>query len=367
MVKVKDYIVNTVKKNYVKTNDDIKYDYKIDCGDGINIMQVSEDLVSEIRNADLEWIREYPKTPMLKPAVINYWSKIEKISDDALFFTGGSMRAIKVSCRLFLEKGDKVLGFLPTFSTGESEVKLWGAEYDGIYTKKENGFTPDINDLIKKYNSSYKMIYIDNPNNPTGNIIDIKDIEKVVALAQKDGTGVLIDEAYGDFMPMENSAISLVNKYPNIIVLRSFSKGFGIAGMRIGYIVCGDELKVPFFKATEPYGVCVLSRRLAAKCLSEENDFLKNSLEETKKVKEKILKEVFENLLISNAGEYLPIMVISHKNKDINLAIEFAKLGIKVVSGEDFTALDKSSVRFRIPKKEEINEVITAMKKIDLL
>ena len=81
------------------------------------------------------------------------------------------------------------------------------------------------------------VIYLDNPNNPTGKIIPLEEIEEVVKKAAELDIAVIVDEVYGDFMSKENSSISLINQYDNLLIVRSFSKGFGLAGLRIGYVI----------------------------------------------------------------------------------------------------------------------------------
>ena len=85
--------------------------------------------------------------------------------------------------------------------------------------------------------TSVNLIYIDTPNNPTGQILDKKDAIKLLEYTRNLGIGVIIDEAYGDYLSKEHSCIDLVDKYENLIVIRTFSKGLGLAGIRAGYII----------------------------------------------------------------------------------------------------------------------------------
>src|SRR5699024_4459156 len=94
--------------------------------------------------------------------------------------------------------------------------------------------------IFKLQQADYKLLYLDNPNNPTGQIIPIEEIEFIVKKAAENSTCVIVDEAYGDYMDQQSSAISLVHKYENLFVVRTFSKAYGLAGMRIGYVVASD-------------------------------------------------------------------------------------------------------------------------------
>ena len=114
---------------------------------------------------------------------------------------------------------------------------------------------------------------MDNPNNPTGQCIPLEQIEYIVREAAKDNICVLVDEAYGEYMRSENSAITLIKTYDNLIVLRTFSKGFGLAGLRLGYLVARPEIIEEMKKLTSPYDGNTLARRICAQVLKEA-DFL---------------------------------------------------------------------------------------------
>ncbi len=122
---------------------------------------------------------------------------------------------------------------------------MHGATYDYVLLKKEDNFKFNEKEFIEKINPEYKVIYIDNPNNPTGQIIPLSSIENIVKEAAKYDIAVMVDEAYGEYMPKENSAVKLLNNYDNVIALKTFSKGFGLAGLRAGYAVLPEQLVNP--------------------------------------------------------------------------------------------------------------------------
>ena len=167
----------------------------------------------------------------------------------------GSIHVIYLLNRLFIEKGDKVLGYSPQFSEYETDIKMHGATYDYVLLKKEDNFKFNEKEFIEKINPEYKVIYIDNPNNPTGQIIPLSSIENIVKEAAKYDIAVMVDEAYGEYMPKENSAVKLLNNYDNVIALKTFSKGFGLAGLRAGYAVLPEQLVSPIKKISTPYEV----------------------------------------------------------------------------------------------------------------
>mgnify|MGYP000113890452 CR=1 FL=1 len=95
----------------------------------------------------------------------------------------------------------------------------------GLNPDRNYRFDPDA--FVEQITDDVTMIYIDNPNNPTGQVINLYAIEKILDRALEVGAGVVIDEAYGDFMPNQNSAMTLTEEYPNLIMVRTMSKPSG--------------------------------------------------------------------------------------------------------------------------------------------
>jgi len=125
--------------------------------------------------------------------------------------------------KFVIREGSKVLGYALQFSEYITEVRVMGGFYEYMSLKKEEDFEFNYEEFIEKINDSYTLVYIDNPNNPTGQVISLDVIEEVTKKALEEEVIVVVDEAYGDFMDIKNSAVNL--EYPNLIVVRSFSNG----------------------------------------------------------------------------------------------------------------------------------------------
>ncbi len=141
------------------------------------------------------------------------------------------------------------------------------ANTHNIYVKElmlDNNFQPDVNAITDACDDFTKLIFVCSPNNPTGNVADIKIIEK---LAENTGKIIVVDEAYIDFCK-EKSAFSLLEKYKNIIILRTFSKAMGMAGIRLGYAISSPEIIELLFKVKLPYNINKLTENIALKYLS---------------------------------------------------------------------------------------------------
>ena len=173
-------------------------------------------------------------------------------------------------------------------------------------------------------------------------------------------------EAYGEYMPKENSAVSLFGKYDNLIVPKTFSKGFGLAGMRAGYILMPESLHPYMTNITNPYCMSELSRSVAAKTIRNEA-FLNELLAETARLKRMILDYPWKNIYPAVTADTVSICLLQHKNPDVDMAAEFAKFRIWVYSGSDFDTIDKNACRFRVPAAKDMDRVMEALKAIDAI
>jgi len=201
----------------------------------------------------------------------------------------GSSELINMVINAYCEKGDKVISFIPSFSMYQTYCDLCGAQYVGVIS--ENDFKQNIDKLIEKSQQiSPKIVILCNPNNPTGYVTSKEDIIKL--LENVNDSLIVIDEAYVDFC--ENSVVSLINKYENLIIMRTLSKAFGLAGLRVGSMIANEELIKYVWKVKVPYNINILSQYAAEKAL--ENIDLVNSYTKEVGILRKELKNNLENL-----------------------------------------------------------------------
>ena len=357
---VKEYIRNNVMESYAIEGE---LHYKVDCGDGINITSVSEKTMEAFLKLSVELAKGYPHSISLKQKIADIWGEYADIEINRIFLGDGSQTLLYNTCRLFLEVGDEVLGLAPTYPVTPCDVRMWGCKYDPVFLKEEENFRFNVQDMLDKIDGRHKLICIDNPNNPTGQVIKKEDIEKILKKAAEYSTPVIIDESYGDYMNPQNSVVSLVNEYDNLIWIKSLSKGYGLAGLRAGYGVIPHELVPMMINITHPYIMNSISRFIAEKVLND-SGFLGKVRAETREIKE-MLNQEWKNLTISYADPEVSICLITHKDKKFKLKEAFDKEDICVVSGGNFLGLDENSIRFRVPKQEDMNIVLVAIRKID--
>ena len=323
----------------------------LDCSLGENPFGCSPLVRKALKEIERSDVERYPKEAyysQLKDKIAEYWSEVASVKH--VLLGGGSMHVLERINLLFLGKGRKVLGYCPQFTEYILEAKLLGAKYEYVPLSKERIFKFDVGVLLDEINGSYDLVYIDNPNNPTGQTIALPDVEEIVRKASKEDVAVILDEAYGEFMEKEESALSLVEAYENLVVVRSFSKGFGLPGLRVGYAVCGDPLGGFLDKVEVPFSVNSIAALLAQKALEDEA-FLQRCKEKVKRVKARLIAEFNANdYLVAETSPVVPIFVVGKENVD--LYREFLRRNVITTPGSDFVGLGADYVRIRTPREE---------------
>lgn len=363
--RIKKSIASQIKETYAIEGEDAFNNIDIDCAEGINIVSFSDAAIDAFNSIDYTIMKDYPHSLTVKKAIADFWEKYTdtKINDDNIVLCDGSIAALFLINKLFIENGDKVLGLAPQFPEYGTDVEMVGGVFDTYTLKPENNYKFIADEFIDMITDDLKLIYLDNPNNPTGQIMPIEDIEKVLKAAYDKNVVVLVDEAYGDYMDSKNSAVTLVPKYENLIVTKTFSKAYGLAGLRGGYIVQNENLTKAMKNINTPYEMTSVTRAVAAKVVGD-YDFLVEMRKANAEMKSKIVKD-YKNLSISENGDTVSIMMVTHKNKDIDLEKEFAKLKIGVISCASFKSIGKNSIRFRFPSPKYLPRLIEAFEIID--
>ncbi len=210
----------------------------------------------------------------------NEISKIKNINSDSLFLGNGSDEVIDLLFRIFTNPGkDQALTFTPTYGMYEVAANINDVEL--IQIPLNENFQISIDENLQKalQNEDLKLVFICSPNNPTGNLIQKEAVDFIL----ENFTGiVVIDEAYIDFAE-QKSWISQLEKYPNLVVMQTFSKYWGMAGLRVGMAFSNPEIISLLNKVKPPYNISSLNQEAVLKTL-------KNASEINKQL-ELILKE----------------------------------------------------------------------------
>lgn len=223
-----------------------------------SFFSMSEEMIKEFGKGlkEIEFNR-YPD-PYSKD-ICNKFAKYHNISSDCVVAGNGSDELINLIIQSFLKDGDKILTFSPDFSMYSFYANLRRAEVVKIETPYDSAVDIDlVIGAIKEI--SPRIIMFSNPCNPTGQVICQKDILKLCA-ASPDCL-VVVDEAYMDFS--DQSVIRYVEEISNMIILRTMSKAFAAASIRLGFAISNKELSMVIKKVKAPYNVNSVTQKFAS-------------------------------------------------------------------------------------------------------
>lgn len=350
-LKTKSYIKDSQAKTKEYDIDDSKI---IDCSLGVNPYGSSSLAKEAVCKINWDDVNKYPDPSytVIKKAIIDSWSNIADIEEDEIFLGAGSIGTLIILNRLFVQKGSKVLGYCPQFSEYENIVNIVGGIYDFVEMEARDNFKFPHEKFLKAINPSYAAIYIDNPNNPTGQIVPISIIEEIIKRAANFGIPVIVDEAYGDYMDNDNSAIKMCDKYPNLIVVRSFSKGLGLANIRLGYLVVKGPLKEYYNTVNIPvFAFPDIMSKLIVETLKDKS-FIIKCIQNIKENKARLVIACKDKFTIAKTSPETPIITLGC-NEGKNLYDYFLQHGIITAPGDEFRNLGKNYVRLRIPSDIE--------------
>ena len=175
----------------------------------------------------------YPEYEELLSAISNYL----RIDRNYILPTNGSDEAIKSIFQTYIQRGDEVILFSPSYAIYEIYAALAEAKQVVISLEEKSGYAYPVEVILNAIKPETRLIAIVNPNNPTGSWLDRQDLIKILEKNPK--TIVVLDECYAPFA--KSSDVDLVAKYPNLMITQTFSKSFGLAGLRVGYVVSHPE------------------------------------------------------------------------------------------------------------------------------
>ena len=283
-------------------------------------------------------------------------SKVKGVHPDSIFLGNGSDEAIDLPYRCFTRPGiDNVVAIEPTYGMYKVCADINDVEYRPVLLDENYQMSAD--KLLAACDRNTKLIWICSPNNPTGNHMDRKEILKV--LNTFDGL-VIIDEAYSDFSA-ERSLRYELDKYPNLIVLQTFSKAWGCAAIRLGMAFASKEIVDIYNKVKYPYNVNLLTQQQAMEALKdpyEVDEWIKLLLQERRTLMENFrLLPICKKVYPTDANFFLAKMTDAQKIYDY-----LVEQGI-IVRNRTRVTLCQDCLRITIGTKSENTELMAALRK----
>ncbi|OPL08081.1 MAG: hypothetical protein AVO33_00025 [delta proteobacterium ML8_F1] len=334
----------------------------LDCSLGVNPYGISKKVLEHLDDFDGALIHHYPpSTEPLKKVLIKYWEPVASLGKDQVFFAHGAIGALQMINRILVTQGIRVLGVCPQFTDYAYDVTKSGGDYTCVPLDPLDNYAFNLKQFLEAVTRDIQVIYLDNPNNPTGQVIGLEAIGQILEKASGYKIPVVLDEAYGDYMRDSNSGVSLIHRYDNLLVVRSFSKAFGLAGLRVGYVVVPKALGGVFETAALPFPINAVGGYFTQFIL-QDREFVHQSAQKIAASKKKVMK-VLKNLKVLATHETLPIMTLMAPDEKINLYEVFLEEGVLTGSCVPYEGLKANSVRLRIPKEMDI--LLPVLERID--
>jgi histidinol-phosphate aminotransferase len=247
------------------------YRIKLDANESpFNLPLAVREKLSEFIKNDPQ-LNLYPDTDsiQLRKTISEHWN----VDADGIIVGTGSDQLIQVMTNVFVGVGDKVIYPVPSFGMYRDSCLIAGGTPVKYILEPNEKFEYSKETIIDAYEKEQpKIIYICNPNNPTGNIMSIVDILEVVKYCTN--SVVVVDEAYAEFC--DTTVIPYVKEYENLLVLRTFSKAYGLAGIRCGYSISCKKLADAINLTRPPYNISSLSQYIAQLVLFDKQEINKN-------------------------------------------------------------------------------------------
>ncbi len=305
-----------------------------------------------------------------KPGSINWYPDISslklsksiasylKLSPLQILPFGGSDVALETMVRTYVTTGDRVGVVVPGYDNFRVYAEACGATVHGIATGPGNTFKME--DFMSRLEVSpdWKIIYLINPNNPLGYFIPLSDIRKI--LERYPSTAVIVDEAYIEFMPDGSSAATMIEEFDNLFVMRSFSKAFGLAGLRLGYIASAHQNLIHVNKLRNGKNISMFAQ-LAGQALLDNIRLIDDHVKAIRAAREWFIKTyrgLNGDAWESNAN-FVVIRVLNPQEVIVGLKAQ----GIYVRDRSSIQGME-NCVRITIGYKEEMMRVVDAFQRI---
>ena len=292
-----------------------------------------------------------PQQNLVKEAL----SKIKGVSKEQILLGNGSDEVLDLIFRVFCEpKEDQVIVLPPTYGMYEVLAKMNDIKL--IKIPLLDSFQPNSKEVVKVQNTKTKVLFLCSPNNPTANSFDANTIETLL----KEFNGiVVIDEAYIDFSS-EESWLSRINEFPNLIVTQTLSKAYGLAGIRLGICYASEEIISILNKIKPPYNVNQLTQDVALQVLLNRDEVINQitaiTSERNQLIKDLEKVEIVEKVYPSDANFLLV------KVDNANLRYEQLLNNGIVVRNRSNQILCENCLRFTVGTADENEKLINTLK-----
>ena len=291
-----------------------------------------------------------PAQAQLREAISQYTG----CTPDMVVAGTGADELIDLTCRLLLEPGEKVLSFTPTFAYYPHVVSLNKGVYETY--SRESDYSISLDQCQKIDLRSVKLVIFTSPNNPSGNLLE----EPVLDYFLSQNLVVLVDEAYFEFS--QTSYQNKIKTHDNLIIIRTFSKCFGLAGLRVGYGIMSTDLADGMMRIKPPYSVNVAAEVALKNCLNN-LPFYQNQVEEISQTRDWLsaeLSQLKQLQVFPSQSNFILCRVIDADAVKLHADLEKQGILIRYFSTNEL----KNNLRISIGTREQMELFLDALRKM---
>ena len=305
-------------------------------------------VLAKMRSLDAKLLALYPNREAGEKLVANFLG----VKPEEILLTNGADEGIDLLCRAYLDCDDELIIIVPAFPMYEIFAQTTGAKV--IRVPAGDDFSFPVAKVLRAITARTRMIVITNPNNPTGVTVSREDILKVLQAATD--SAVLLDEAYFDFYGQ--TLMDQVGRIPNLFIARTFSKAYGLAGVRLGVLAGAEGQMSVLRRMISPFNINVFAVECLAEALAD-REFVEAYVKQVCSTREWLRSELeqmsfqswpsYTNFLLVNFGKLRPAVLES-----------MAETGVALRNRSDCDGC----IRISIGTQNEMERVVATLKKI---
>jgi len=330
----------------------------IDCASGVFEFEPSALVVRALGEIDVHRLAAY--TPLavesrLKQAILHRF-RTPGVGDHQLFLGHGSFNLLERIIHKVL-RPTVLVGVGPQFSEVPSEFLAAGGRYQSFPLAAPDASLPLAALESALGAGGLSAVYLDNPNNPLGRTFDLETIDRLASSCDRSAAALLVDEAFGDYVDDEKSAIQLLPRHRNLIVVRSFSKALGLAAERIGYVFMSTDMAKRYREIDVPFEPGLVAQTLAVAAMSD-HGWIERVRVDARQAKARIVAALADTgVQVLPTHPDVAIMALHRPGHD--LWCELRTQGIVALAGSSFARThadwDDSYCRLRVMRGDQLD------------
>jgi threonine-phosphate decarboxylase len=335
----------------------------VDFSSSINPLGPSPRALEAIKNS-FDKLTLYPdsNSTALREALACHFGNINKKN---VIVGNGSTELIYLFAQVFLKRGDVALVAAPSFGEYANAIVKSGGK--SKYLKLTNDFQIELNAFLEEM-EGLRAVFLCNPNNPTSILIPDNTLREIIEKALEEEVVVLLDEDFIEFVEDEkrHSLVNRISKYPNVFVLRTFTKFYGLTGLRVGYGIADEETIEVFSKAKMPWNVNSLAQAAARAALADKEHSRKTIevVKEEKKFLSNELSRIDGFSVFPADTNFILVDVRKTGFRASQLREKMIRQGLLVRDCSSFIGLDAFYVRVAVRTRKENERLLDAFKKV---